>query len=107
MRRPTRLLSFALCLSALAPAAHAQTPAGAQQKKPAAKKPAAGDADPLAEVRRASAVSLVSALAEEARAFREPALRARVQSRAADALWDTDKERARVLFQRAWEAAEA
>jgi hypothetical protein len=106
MKRPARLLSFALCLSTLAPAVGAQTAApAAQKKKPAAKKPAA--ADPMAEVRRASAVSLVSALAEEARTFGETALRARVQARAADALWDTDRERARALFRRAWEAAEA
>lgn len=106
MNRPTRLLSLALCLSTLAPAAVAQTAPAAKQKKPAAKKPAAA-ADPMAEVRRASAVSLVSALAEEARGFGEPALRARVQARAADALWETDRERARALFRRAWEAAEA
>jgi hypothetical protein len=30
-----------------------------------------------------------------------------VQARAADALWDSDKEKARALFRRAWEAAEA
>ena len=112
MNRPARLLCVALSLSTLAsPAATAQTAPGAQPKntgakKPAAKKPAA-EADPMAEVRRASAVSLVSALAEEARGFGETALRARVQARAADALWDTDRERARALFRRAWEAAEA
>ena len=109
MDRHSRLLAFALCVSALAtPAAvHAQTPANAPaQKKPAAKKPKA-DADPMAEVRRASAVSLVSTLAEEARTYSEPALRARVQARAADALWESDKEKARQLFRRAWEAAEA
>jgi histone H3/H4 len=60
----------------------------------------------MAEVRRASAISLVSTLADEARTFSEPALRARVQARAADALWETDKEKARMLFRRAWEAAE-
>ena len=109
MERHSRLLAFALCFSALAPAAApAQTPApAAAQKKPAAKKPKADAADPMAEVRRASAVSLVSTLADEARTFSEPALRARVQARAADALWDTDKEKARQLFRRAWEAAEA
>ena len=113
MKRPARLLCLALCLSTLAsPAATAQTAPGAQPKntgakKPAAKKPAPEAADPMAEVRRASAVSLVSALAEEARNFGEPGLRARVPARAADALWDTDKERARALFRRAWEAAEA
>jgi hypothetical protein len=108
MDRHPRLLAFALCVSALAPAAApAQTPAPAAQKKPAAKKPKTDAADPMAEVRRASAVSLVSTLADEARTFSEPALRARVQARAADALWDTDKEKARQLFRRAWEAAEA
>jgi hypothetical protein len=113
MNRPARLLCLALCLSTLpAPAAKAQTAPAAQPtppaaKKPAAKKPTAEAADPMAEVRRASAVSLVSTLADESRSFAEPGLRARVQARAADALWDTDKERARALFRRAWEAAEA
>ncbi|MBV8857860.1 MAG: hypothetical protein JOZ02_13075 [Acidobacteria bacterium] len=108
MDRHPRLLAFALCVSALAPAAaSAQAPPpAAAQKKPAAKSPGK-EADPMAEVRRASAVSLVSALADEARTFSEPALRARVQARAADALWETDKEKARGLFRRAWEAAEA
>jgi hypothetical protein len=110
MDRHVRLLTFALCVSTLAPAAvPAQTPApaAAAQKKPAAKTPKAAAADPMAEVRRASAVSLVSTLADEARTFSAPALRARVQARSADALWDSDKEKARQLFRRAWEAAEA
>lgn len=110
MDRHPRLLAFALCVSALAPAAvPAQTPppAAAAQKRPAAKTPKTTAADPMAEVRRASAVSLVSTLADEARTFSEPGLRARVQARAADALWETDKEKARLLFRRAWEAAEA
>jgi hypothetical protein len=57
-------------------------------------------------MRRATAVSLVNALADDARMFRDPVLRARVQARAADALWDTDRERARTLFRRAWDEAE-
>ena len=61
MVRPTRLLAFLLCLSALAPNVRAQQ-ATAQQKKAAPKKTKA-EADPLAEVRRASAISLVNALA--------------------------------------------
>ncbi|MDQ3687868.1 MAG: hypothetical protein M3430_20010, partial [Acidobacteriota bacterium] len=48
-----------------------------------------------------------TSLADDARDFRDPTLRARVQARAADALWETDKDRARVLFRRAWESAEA
>ncbi|HWW76764.1 MAG TPA: hypothetical protein VNZ44_15305 [Pyrinomonadaceae bacterium] len=108
MNRPAPLLAFALCLSTFAPtAAAAQTPAQkkAGPKKPAAKKAEA--ADPLAEARRASAVALVTSLADEARNYGDAGLRARVQTRAADALWETDKERARQLFRRAWEAAEA
>ena len=104
MNRPARLLAFALCLSTLAPAAAAQTAPAAQKKSP--KKPPTA-ADPMAEVRRASAISLVTTLADEARAFGDPALRARVQARAADALWESEPERARALFRRAWEAAEA
>jgi len=81
----------------------------AQQPQPAPKKPARGAAarpDPLAEARRETAVTLVNSLAEEARNFADPVLRAHVQARAADALWEVDKERARALFRRAWEAAE-
>jgi hypothetical protein len=61
----------------------------------------------MAEIRRASAVSLAASLAEEARTYRDAALGARVQARAADALWDADRERARTLFRRAWDAAES
>jgi hypothetical protein len=82
-----------------------------QQAKPAktsAKKPAtAAEADPMVEVRRTTAISLVNTLADDARTFRDPALRARVQARSADALWDTDRERARALFRRAWDEAES
>lgn len=109
-----RLYAVALCLPTLLPAplAHAQTAAAAQPKKPAAattatKKGAGGvAADPLAAERRANAIALVNTLADESRGFRDQTLRARVQVQAADALWETDKERARALFRRAWDAAE-
>ncbi|MGI8734675.1 MAG: hypothetical protein ACR2LM_15385 [Pyrinomonadaceae bacterium] len=65
------------------------------------------EANPLALQRRMVAVSLLTALAEEARSFQDQTLRARVQMRAADALWDSDVEKARILFRRAWEAADA
>ena len=116
MNRPVRLQASALCLAALAlcwVAAPAQQPQAKQGKAPApaptatkssAAKPAA-EADPLAEMRRATAISLVNSLADDARMFRDPVLRARVQARAADALWDTERERARTLFRRAWDEA--
>ncbi|HEY0101632.1 MAG TPA: hypothetical protein VGB76_22085 [Pyrinomonadaceae bacterium] len=105
-----RLCAVALCLPTLLPAphTHAQTStAAAQPKKPAAataKK--TGTLDPLAAERRANAITLLNTLADESRGFRDQTLRARVQVQAADALWETDKERARALFRRAWDAAE-
>lgn len=116
MSKRVSLLALALC-SVVSP-----LPAGAQQAQPAqpakaakatAKAPAkktagtAAEPDPMAEIRRVTAVSLVTTLADDARAFREPGLRSRVQARAADALWDTDRERAAALFRRAWDEAES
>lgn len=76
----------------------------AQPKK--AKPSTAEDVDAEAAQQRTVAISLVSSLADEARSFKDQTRRARVQARAADVLWDTDPERARELFRRAWEAAE-
>jgi hypothetical protein len=108
MLRPARLLAPALCLFAFNFTASAQQqPAPPKTKKAAAKATPAAEADPVAEARRTTAVSLLNSLADDARNFRDQTLRARSQARAADALWETDKERARTLFRRAWEAAEA
>jgi hypothetical protein len=101
----------AICLLSLlqpAPAARAQTTAAVQPKKPAnaTKTRAPGAADPLAAERRANAITILNTLADESRGFRDQTLKARVQVQAADALWETDKERARALFRRAWDAAE-
>src|ERR1041385_4560464 len=69
-------------------------------------KPNTEEADAEAAQQRTVAISLVTSLADEARSFKDETRRARVQARAADVLWDTDPERARELFRRAWEAAE-
>jgi hypothetical protein len=69
-------------------------------------KPNTEEADAEAAQQRTVAISLVTTLADEARSFKDQTRRARVQARAADVLWDTDPERARELFRRAWEAAE-
>jgi hypothetical protein len=82
----------------------AQQPPAAQQKRPA--RSSAAEVSPLEETRRTTATLLVNSLAEEARNFADPVLRAVVQARAADVLWGIDRERARALFRRAWEAAE-
>ncbi|HEU4510325.1 MAG TPA: hypothetical protein VFR78_18975 [Pyrinomonadaceae bacterium] len=64
------------------------------------------EADAEAAQQRTIAISLVNSLADEARSFKDQTRRARVQARAADVLWETDPDRARELFRRAWEAAE-
>ena len=50
--------------------------------------------------------SLLISLASDARSFSDQTLRARVQARVADAIWDVDAEQGRGLFRKAWEAAE-
>src|SRR5690349_4179494 len=82
-------------------------PAISQEKPVKPKKVKAEEVDAEAEQRREVAVALVISLAEEARSFKDQTRRARVQARAADVLWESDAERARELFKRAWEAADA
>jgi len=109
-----RLCAVAVCFLVL-PAAitHAQVPApsptASQTKKKqvaSSEKKTRGAVDPMIAERRANAIALVNSLADESRGFRDQTLRARVQMQSADALWETDKERARALFRRAWDAAE-
>lgn len=56
--------------------------------------------------RQTQVISLLNSLAIEARSYRDEALRARVQAKVADVLWDVEPENARNLFHRAWEIAE-
>ncbi len=102
------LVTLAVLVYALPSVVTAQVnpPATKPARKPA--KPAAKgeEANPLALQRRTVAISLLTSLAEEARSFQDQSLRARVQMRAADALWESDPEKGRALFRRAWEAAD-
>src|SRR5258706_7308925 len=83
-----------------------QKPKPTVSKDRALKGAAVEELDPLVLQRRTTAISMLTSLADDARSFRDPALRARVQARAADALWTTEPDRARDLFHRAWDAAE-
>jgi hypothetical protein len=102
--KPKTLVTLSL-LALTTPAALAQSPVVKPSAKPRPKASSVAY-DPLAESRRTTAVSLISSLADEARSFHDEMLRARVQARAADALWETDPERSRALFRRAWDAAD-
>jgi hypothetical protein len=57
-------------------------------------------------LRRQQARSLLIALSTDARQFLDQTLRARSLARIADALWTVDAEQGRLLFRKAWEAAE-
>jgi hypothetical protein len=102
----TKTLSTLFLLLTLTAHAFAQTPTPTPRKAERPRAPK-GEADPLAAQRRAQAVALLTSLADEAAGFRDETLRARAQARAADALWETDGEKARELFRRAWEAADS
>lgn len=65
------------------------------------------EAERILRERRANAQSILINLAADATRFNDQTLRARTQARIADVLWDADQERARTLFRKAWEAAEA
>src|SRR6185503_17210541 len=65
------------------------------------------DANAAEAQRRIFATSTVISLATEARSYKDLELRSRVLARAADALWEADNATSRVLFVRAWDAAEA
>ena len=97
MRLPFPVIALSICLLV------SVSITLAQPKKPKAN---TEEADAEAAQQRTIAISLVTALADEAKSFKDQTRRARVQARAADVLWDTDPERARELFRRAWEAAE-
>ncbi|HKR61467.1 MAG TPA: hypothetical protein VJS64_17400, partial [Pyrinomonadaceae bacterium] len=101
-------LSASLCLFLLTTLAVSQAPSDKTAQRTRSKPKAAvnEEADAIAAQREVLAISLLQTLSEEARSFREPRLRARVQARVADAFWLTDVEKARALFRRAWEAAE-
>ena len=93
-------VSLLLCVSVFP--VLAQTPA----TKPAAAKTAPPTDAEQVKVRRAQARSLLISLSTDARTFRDQTLRARSLARIADALWQVDAEQARLMFRKAWEAAE-
>ncbi len=77
-----------------------------QAKAPKEKSAAELEAERVLSERRANAQSLLVNLAADARNFTDATVRARTQSRIADALWNSDAERSRAMFRSAFEAAE-
>jgi len=105
----TRLFSALLLLS-ISDVAFAQTTEPkpvASSKSAATKTNLNREAERKERARREQARSLLVALSTDARTFRDSTLRARSLARIADALWQVDTDQARVMFRKAWEAAES
>src|SRR4051812_40510456 len=101
----SRLTLLVLCLISVTVSAYGQAKQPTPLAKDAERKAEAkADAERVANERRAQARSLLLSLASDARSFRDQMVRARTLARIADALWDTDLERGRELFRKAWEA---
>jgi hypothetical protein len=100
-----RFLSASWLLLLICPGLIAQTVTSNSQPDKDSKAASAKD-DPELRQRRSVALSALESLAIEARSYRDEPLRARVQARIADVLWDQDKDAARALFRRAWDVAE-
>lgn len=75
-------------------------------RKSAAKAAETTEADLELKERRSKARALLISLSSDARTFNDQTLRARSLARIADALWQVDAEQGRLLFRKAWEAAE-
>lgn len=93
--------------AATKPAESKPAEANAGDAKSAEPKSAAMTAEELqARKLRAQARSLLISLSTDARAFNDQTLRARSLASIADALWQVDAEQGRLLFRKAWDAAE-
>src|SRR5947209_5840163 len=93
------LVTTALLAALAQPTPARQSPAKQQAERPASTTARRQDGD------REAALSLLVALADEARSFRDDGLGASVQARAADLLWAERPDTSRALFRRAWEQA--
>ena len=101
------LFPILFLVASLPLAAYSQNaPKNAPQPKASDEKATKYQKDLLVAQRRDFAASQVMSLANEARSYRDISLRPHVLALAASTLWDADREAARALFHRAWDAAE-
>ncbi|HEU0251844.1 MAG TPA: hypothetical protein VFR12_02350, partial [Pyrinomonadaceae bacterium] len=106
IRNPLSLVVVVLLAAGFVTSAAAQAKSDKLAKKPAAKATESAEADLELKERRSRARSLLISLSTDARTFNDQTLRARCLARIADALWQVDTEQGRLLFRKAWEAAE-
>jgi hypothetical protein len=97
------------CLLIIAIPTSAQSPQITQSSETKAKRTKSQperDTARLSEARQAYAIQVVSSLADEARSYKNESLAVKVQAWAANLLWQADRDRARILFKRAWDTAQ-
>lgn len=99
------LLLVFISTAAIAQPTDARKPAAVETAKTKPEKDP--EAERVLRERRANAESILINLAADATRFNDQTLRARIQARIANVLWDADPEKARTLFRKAWDAAEA
>src|SRR5262245_41682993 len=102
----TIILAVCLLIGIVAQAQPQTAEKTAAPVKAAAKSESSAEAELALKERRAKARSLLVALSSDARTFHDETLRARSLARIADALWQVDAEQGRLLFRKAWDAAE-
>ena len=101
-----RPIIIVLCVTLSGTAGYAQTAEKPVPPAKAAKSAALTEEELAQRERRSKARALLVSLSSDARTFRDETLRARSLARIADALWQVDAEQGRLLFRKAWEAAE-
>ena len=99
-------ITLALLVLVTGASAQSTDPTPTRSAKTRTSRTSSSDADLDRNERRGRARSLLLSLSTDARAFHDQTLRARSLARIADALWQVDSEQARLLFRKAWEAAE-
>ncbi len=104
-RQPLAVLVVFLFVLVCVTTSFAQAQPGKSKTSKSANSKAETEAEAEAAQQRTVAIQLLTSLADEARSFKDQTRRARVQARAADVLWDSEPDRARELFRRAWDAA--
>lgn len=108
MLRSSLLILCILMAPAIAPAQTEQANKTPPSKTVGSNDKAAKDLETerILRERRERAHSLLVSLAADAGKYHDQNLRARTQARIADAFWETDPDRSRTLFRKAWDAAE-
>ena len=106
MKKINLALSLLIAVTVAQAQPQTEKKAAPPAKTTAAKSELSAEAELELKERRSKARALLVSLSSDARTFRDETLRARSLARIADALWQVDPEQGRLMFRKAWEAAE-